>query len=74
MEKFSCKYCNKDYKTNNSRINHYNNIHKQEYLKDKEDELENNKTFSCNKCGKEYINRQSKYQHQKKCTPENNKE
>lgn len=74
MEKFSCKYCNKDYKTNNSRINHYNNIHKEEYLKAKEDELENNKTFSCNKCGKEYINRQSKYQHQKKCTSENYKE
>jgi hypothetical protein len=74
MENYSCKYCNKNYKTNNSRINHYNNIHKEEYLQDKTNELENTKTFPCNKCGKKYINRQSKYQHQKKCTLENNTE
>ncbi len=64
---FKCKYCKKIYKNNNSRINHYNNKHKKEYLQTKENKLENNKTFSCNKCGKEYINIQSKYQHQKKC-------
>ncbi len=74
MEKFICKYCNKDYKNNISRINHYNYKHKEEYLQDKNDENSNNKKYPCNKCGKEYSTRQSKCVHQKKCTSDINKE
>jgi hypothetical protein len=74
MEDYICKYCNKKYITNNSRINHYNYKHKDEYLQDKLDEAENKKKYPCNKCGKEYSTRQSKYVHQKSCLVENNTE
>jgi len=45
MEKYICKYCNKNYITNNSRINHYNYKHKDEYLQDKLDEAEDKKNI-----------------------------
>jgi hypothetical protein len=65
MNDYICEYCNKIYKSNNSRINHYNLKHLDEY-----NEYKNNKKetkFNCDKCNKILSDRHSKYRHEKIC-------
>jgi hypothetical protein len=68
MELYKCNYCKKEYKSLSARSLHYNLKHKEQYIKDKEED-KINKKYICNICNKHFSCRQSKHVHKKKCKP-----
>jgi hypothetical protein len=69
MDKIICEYCNREYKSLNSRSNHYKIKHKNEYIENKNQKIE--QRLNCSKCNKKLCDRYSKYRHEKIC---NNKD
>jgi hypothetical protein len=65
MDKFICEYCNNEYKSTNSRINHYKTKHLDEYIEKKNKKLE--KKLNCSTCDKKLSDRSSKYRHEQLC-------
>jgi hypothetical protein len=65
MDKFICEYCNNEYKSANSRLNHYKAKHLDEYTEKKQLKLE--KRLNCGKCDKKLSDRNSKYRHELIC-------
>ncbi len=65
MDKFICEYCNREYKSSNSRSNHYKIKHKNEYIEHKHQKIE--QRLNCSKCNKKLCDRYSKYRHEKIC-------
>ena len=85
-KEFICKYCNKGYKTSQSRSNHYrkshdtmstqmsffvNNLSTQ--CKHNVPTNENMKKLTCNFCNKLFTTRQSKLRHQNQYCSQKNK-
>jgi hypothetical protein len=65
MKLYKCDYCEKEYKSLSARSLHYNLKHKEQYIRDKENNK--NKKHTCNMCNKYFSCRQSKHVHKKTC-------
>lgn len=67
MNKFTCKYCTKEYKTYNSLYSHIVKLHKELKEKDILDRQNDNKLNKCTICKLQLNSKSSRYRHEKKC-------